>query len=153
MYIFLTCHKLRDILTLNLLSTFWLLPHILAFLLFSFYFIQNQPFRQKRGTEPFQILDCGSRISDWGLRRGTRLRAQGSGKIVEVAANLRQAQVVESRSHRIAYGLPFTAYRLPKQKSGAEAPLFCFITYSLCRFCWQLRSAVSTTCGFDGYRR
>jgi hypothetical protein len=41
MHIFLTCDKLRDIPTLNLLSTFLLLPDILAFLLFSFYFIQN----------------------------------------------------------------------------------------------------------------
>jgi hypothetical protein len=71
MYISLTWYKLRDILILNLLSTFWLVPDILAFLLFSFYFVQNQPFNRKEGEGLGEVhfADCGIRIADWGRHK------------------------------------------------------------------------------------
>ena len=78
MYISLSCHKPRDILILNLLSTFGLLQHIPAFLLFSFSFIQNQPFNQKevKGLGGFRI---------WGgIEHGEIQLAGSSGQQAEL---------------------------------------------------------------------
>ena len=155
MYIFLIFHKLRDILTLNLLSTFGLLQHISAFLLFSFYFIQYQLFNQKEGgglgglqiwggIEHGEIQLAGSSGQQAELR-GRRAFCQLS--VVRCLLRIKHGESIaisdkcgksEKGNYVSNLGLLSlfsrlsslsrlaTWFSLPEQKSGAEAPLAGF---------------------------